>query len=50
MSAGADDPTTSIRNFPGRGELQALLRDLLPKGWEEAIQSVDETKLELLKR
>jgi alkylation response protein AidB-like acyl-CoA dehydrogenase len=50
MSAVADDPATSIPNFPGRGELETLLRDLLPNGWEEAVRANDEAKLELLKR
>jgi alkylation response protein AidB-like acyl-CoA dehydrogenase len=37
--------TEALADFPGREELEALLRSLLPGGWEDAIRSGDDDRV-----
>ncbi len=43
------DPTEAVAEFPGRGDLEDLLRAILPAGWEEAVRSSDDDAVQRLK-
>ncbi len=43
------DPTLSLKDFPGRAELESLLLTLLPSGWVDAVRAQDEELIESLK-
>ncbi len=43
------DPTASLVDFPGRAELEELLRSILPEGWESALRSGDDDGVQLLR-
>lgn len=43
------DPTAVLAGFPGRSELEALLRELLPSGWEDAVRAGDDEAVQGLK-
>ncbi len=47
--AGMSDTTARLADFPGRGELEAQLRMLLPSGWEAAIRDASDDSLTRLK-
>ena len=45
MMTGLPDPTTAIGEFPGRIELEALLRRLTSAEWETSVRSGDDARL-----
>ena len=47
---GQPDPTSVVGEFPGRGELEELLRELTSAEWEVAVRSGDEARLSDLRR
>ena len=44
------DPTVAVADFPGRDELEELLRSLLPDDWEDAVRAGDDDRVQELKR
>ena len=47
---GQPDPTSVVGEFPRRGELEELLRELTSAEWEVAVRSGDEARLSDLRR
>ena len=47
--SGSIDPTSVINPFPGRGELEELLRRLLPTGWEGSVRAGRDDEVQRLK-
>ena len=43
------DPLEQLTEFPGRSELEDLVRSLVPDGWEDAIRAGDEARVESLR-
>lgn len=43
------DPTADLADFPGRDDLEQLLRSLLPDGWEAAVRAGDDQAVQRLK-
>lgn len=43
------DPTLLLVDFPGRAELEELLRSILPEGWESALRSGDDHGVQQLR-
>jgi alkylation response protein AidB-like acyl-CoA dehydrogenase len=43
------DPTSDVDDFAGRDELEALLDELLPAGWGDAVRGGDEATVKTLK-
>jgi hypothetical protein len=43
------NPLAGLADFPDRRELEDLLRSLLPLGWEDAVRTGDDERLQELK-
>jgi alkylation response protein AidB-like acyl-CoA dehydrogenase len=43
------DPTAAVALFPGREELESLLREILPRGWDDAVDLGDDDALAALR-
>ncbi|MEI7859766.1 MAG: acyl-CoA dehydrogenase family protein [Acidimicrobiales bacterium] len=49
MPEAMPDPTVGVVDFPGRGELDALLETLVPPAWAESVRSGDTAAIEALR-
>jgi alkylation response protein AidB-like acyl-CoA dehydrogenase len=49
VSEPTSDPTEAVPPFPGRSELEDLLRSLLPSGWEDAVRAGNDAAVQALK-